>query len=145
ALLAANHVCAQDENVQLEEITVSGTRISGFTRPTPVTTIGVDALEAKAIRNLSEVMFELPTLRPVKNVGQTSQPVGAANLDLHSLGPNRTLLLLDGRRLAPTDTFGGVDLNIIPTPLIERIEFVTGGASAAYGSDAVSGVASIFL
>jgi outer membrane receptor protein involved in Fe transport len=90
-------------------------------------------------------MLELPTLRPVKNVGQTSQPVGAANLDLHSLGPNRTLLLLDGRRFAPTDTIGGVDLNIIPTPLIKRFEIVTGGASAAYGSDAVSGVANIFL
>jgi iron complex outermembrane receptor protein len=145
-LFAAAQASAQDDDQEVtEEVTVSGTRISGFTTPTPVTTIGIEALEDKAVRNLSDVMLELPTLRPVKNVGQTSQPIGAANLDLHSLGPNRTLLLLDGRRFAPTDTIGGVDLNIIPTPLIERIEIVTGGASAAYGSDAVSGVANIFL
>lgn len=144
-LFAASHASAQDNQVHLEEVTVSGTRISGFTTPTPVTTLDIEVLEDKAVRNLSDVIFELPTLRPVKNVGQTSQPVGAANLDLHSLGPNRTLLLLDGRRFAPTDTIGGVDLNIIPTPLINRIEIVTGGASAAYGSDAVSGVANIFL
>lgn len=145
-LFAAAHVSAQDGDEQVtEEVTVSGTRISGFTTPTPVTTLDIEVLEDKAVRNLSDVIFELPTLRPVKNVGQTSQPVGAANLDLHSLGPNRTLLLLDGRRFAPTDTIGGVDLNIIPTPLINRIEIVTGGASAAYGSDAVSGVANIFL
>jgi outer membrane receptor protein involved in Fe transport len=145
-LVTANHATAQDEDKQVtEEVTVSGTRISGFTTPTPVTTLDIEVLEDKAVRNLSDVILEIPTLRPVKNVGQTSQPVGAANLDLHSLGPNRTLLLLDGRRFAPTDTIGGVDLNIIPTPLINRIEIVTGGASAAYGSDAVSGVANIFL
>ena len=145
-LFATGHASAEDANEEVAEITVSGTRISGVTTtPTPVTTLGVEELENKAVRNLSDVMLEIPTLRPVKNVGQTSQPVGAANLDLHSLGPNRTLLLLDGRRFAPTDTIGGVDLNIIPTPLIKRIEIVTGGASAAYGSDAVSGVANIFL
>lgn len=145
-LVTANHASAQDDDQHVtEEVTVSGTRISGFTTPTPVTTLDIEVLEDKAVRNLSDVILELPTLRPVKNVGQTSQPVGAANLDLHSLGPNRTLLLLDGRRFAPTDTIGGVDLNIIPTPLINRIEIVTGGASAAYGSDAVSGVANIFL
>jgi outer membrane receptor protein involved in Fe transport len=144
-LIAPSYAAAQEAEEAEGEIVVTGTRISGFTAPTPVTTVGAEQLQDGAIRNLSEVMFEIPTLRPVKNVGQTSQPVGAANLDLHSLGPNRTLLLLDGRRFAPTDTIGGVDLNIIPTPLINRIEIVTGGASAAYGSDAVSGVANIFL
>ena len=144
-MLAPGYAIAQEAEEPEGEIVVTGTRISGFTAPTPVTTVGIEALEDGAVRNLSDVMFDIPTLRPVKNVGQTSQPVGAANLDLHSLGPNRTLLLLDGRRFAPTDTIGGVDLNIIPTPLINRIEVVTGGASAAYGSDAVSGVANIFL
>src|SRR6187431_1091126 len=89
-LFAAGPASAQDNDQQVtEEVTVSGTRISGFTTPTPVTTLDIEVLEDKAVRNLSDVILELPTLRPVKNVGQTSQPVGAANLDLHSLGPNR--------------------------------------------------------
>src|SRR5262245_30192263 len=96
-LFASSPVVAEEDEKEAvtEVVTVSGTRISGFTTPTPVTTLDTEVLKDKAVRNLSDVMLEIPTLRPVKNVGQTSQPVGAANLDLHSLGPNRTLLLLD--------------------------------------------------
>ncbi len=74
-----------------------------------------------------------------------SAPLGSSNLDLRGLGANRTLLLLDGRRFGATDSTGGVDVNVIPTVLIRKIDIVTGGASAAYGSDAVSGVVNMFL
>lgn len=127
------------------EILVTGTRVSGFTAPTPVTAIGQEELESRAVRNLSDIMFDTPALKPAQNTGQSSQPIGASNFDLRGLGPNRTLVLLDGRRFPATDPTGGIDANVIPAALIKRLEIVTGGASAAYGSDAVSGVINIFL
>ncbi|MFV3075357.1 TonB-dependent receptor plug domain-containing protein [Niveispirillum fermenti] len=133
------------EPLQLTEIIVTGTRITGFTAPTPVTSVGQQELEARGIRNLADVMFDMPSLKPVQNTGQSSQPIGASNFDLRGLGPNRTLVLVDGRRFAATDPTGGIDINVIPAALIKRLEIVTGGASAAYGSDAVSGVVNIFL
>lgn len=126
-------------------IIVTGTRVSGFTAPTPVTTIGQEELQTRAVRNLADIMFDIPSLKPVQNSGQSSQPIGASNFDLRGLGPNRTLVLVDGRRFPATDPTGGIDVNVIPAALIKRIEIVTGGASAAYGSDAVSGVVNIVL
>ncbi|MFV3126529.1 TonB-dependent receptor plug domain-containing protein [Niveispirillum sp. KHB5.9] len=147
-LLAAQGVSAQEtpaEEPELFEIIVTGTRISGFAAPTPVTSIGEAELETRAIRNLADIMFDTPTLKPAQNSGQSSQPIGASNFDLRGLGPNRTLILVDGRRFPATDPTGGIDVNVIPAALIKRLEIVTGGASAAYGSDAVSGVVNIFL
>ncbi|HEY0939812.1 MAG TPA: TonB-dependent receptor [Steroidobacter sp.] len=129
----------------LTEVVVTGTRISGFNTPTPVTTLGMAELAERGVRNFADVMYDIPALKPVQNTGQTSQPIGAANLDLRALGPNRTLVMLNGRRFAATDPTGGVDVNVIPAALISRAEIVTGGASAAYGSDAVSGVVNIVL
>lgn len=143
-IASVNAQSAETEPV-LTEIVVTGTRISGFNTPTPVTTIGMAELADRGVRNFAEVMQDIPALKPVQNTGQTSQPVGAANLDLRALGPNRTLVMLNGRRVAATDPTGGVDINVIPAALISRAEIVTGGASAAYGSDAVSGVVNIVL
>jgi iron complex outermembrane receptor protein len=130
---------------ELEAIVVTGTRLSGFTAPTPVTMVTAQDLQVKAIRNVAELMQDVPALRINFNTGQVSAPIGSSNLDLRALGPNRTLLLLDGRRFGATDSSGGVDVNVIPATLIKRVEMVTGGASAAYGSDAVSGVVNVFL
>ena len=129
----------------LAEVSVTGTRISGFTAPTPVTSLGVDELQMKAVRNVADLMQDVPALRANFNTGQVSAPIGTSNLDLRALGANRTLLLVDGRRFGATDSTGGVDVNVIPTVLIRKIDIVTGGASAAYGSDAVSGVVNLFL
>lgn len=128
-----------------DAIIVTGTRISGFDAPTPVTVVGAADLQEKAINNLSQLLVEVPVFVANQNTGRTSQPVGASNLDLRALGSSRTLLLVDGRRFAATDPTGGVDINIIPTALIKRLEIVTGGASAAYGSDAVAGVVNVTL
>jgi len=130
---------------EIAEVAVTGTRISGFTAPTPVTSIGVEELQTKAVRNVADLMQDIPALRVNFNTGQVSAPLGSSNLDLRGLGANRTLLLLDGRRFGATDSTGGVDVNVIPTVLIRKIDIVTGGASAAYGSDAVSGVVNMFL
>jgi outer membrane receptor protein involved in Fe transport len=135
----------QDADQELEMVTVTGTRLSGFSAPTPVTMISAEDLQAKAIRNVADLMQDVPALRVNFNTGQVSAPIGSSNLDLRALGPNRTLLLLDGRRFGATDSSGGVDVNVIPATLIKRVDIVTGGASAAYGSDAVSGVVNVFL
>jgi outer membrane receptor protein involved in Fe transport len=130
---------------EIAEVAVTGTRISGFTAPTPVTSVGIEELQTKAVRNVADLMQDIPALRVNFNTGQVSAPLGSSNLDLRGLGGNRTLLLLDGRRFGSTDATGGVDVNVIPTVLIRKIDIVTGGASAAYGSDAVSGVVNMFL
>lgn len=127
------------------EITVTGTRISGFTAPTPVTTLGQDELETKAISTVSELLDDVPQLRINQNIGKSSEPVGASNADLRGLGTQRTLVLIDGRRVAITDPAGTIDTNIVPVALISSVEIVTGGASAAYGSDAVAGVVNFKL
>ena len=132
-------------NEEITEMTVTGTRLAHYIAPTPVTTISTEELQAKAARDVASLVEDLPALRPNFNTGQVSAPIGASYLDLRALGPNRTLLLVDGRRFGATDNTGGVDINIIPAILIKRIEIVTGGASAAYGSDAVSGVVNLFL
>lgn len=134
-----------DETAVPTEILVTGTRISSFDAPSPVTAVTETELQAKAIRSVSELMTDIPALRNNQNTGQSSEPVGASNLDLRALGPARTLLLLDGRRVAATDPTGAFDTNVIPAVLIKRVEIVTGGASAAYGSDAVAGVVNITL
>jgi len=139
---------AQESNGTTEgiaEIAVTGTRITGFVAPTPVTSLGSEELQMKAVRNVADLMQDIPALRTNFNTGQVSAPLGSSNLDLRGLGANRTLLLVDGRRFGATDATGGVDVNVLPTALIRKIDIVTGGASAAYGSDAVSGVVNIFL
>jgi iron complex outermembrane receptor protein len=128
-----------------QEITVTGTRISGFTAPTPVTTLGQAELETKAVSTVSDLLDDVPQLRINQNIGKSSEPIGASNADLRGLGTQRTLVLIDGRRVAFTDPAGTVDTNVVPAALISNVEIVTGGASAAYGSDAVAGVVNFVL
>jgi outer membrane receptor protein involved in Fe transport len=139
---------AQDN--ALEEIFVTGSRISrqGFDAPTPVTSIDNSYLMDLGFVNVGAAVQQLPTnkasLTPETN-GFGSFNVGAQIANLRALGAARTLTLVDGRRhIASTDT-GNVDLNLIPPLLLDRTEIVTGGASAAYGSDAVAGVINVIL
>lgn len=131
----------------VEEVVVSGSRIErvGFEAPTPVTAITSEELEMKSYRNVSQMMEDYPALEPNVTTQRNSVPIGESNWDLRGLGAQRTLLLVDGRRMAPTNPLGTVDANVLPAPLIRQVEIVTGGASAAYGSDAVSGVVNVFL
>jgi len=128
------------------EIVVTGSRLGGgFTAPTPVTTVGAAQIQARGITAVSELLQEVPQLRINQNIGKSSEPVGQSCVDLRGLNIAnsscpRTLVLLDGRRIAATSPFGGIDTNIFPVSLISNVDVVTGGASAAYGSDAVAGV-----
>ena len=143
-------VQAQASDGGLEEIFVTGSRISrqGFDAPTPVTSIDSDYLLDLGYVNVGAAVQQLPinkaSLTPETN-GFGSFNVGAQIVNLRALGSNRTLTLVDGRRhIASTDT-ANVDLNLIPPLLLERTEVVTGGASAAYGSDALAGVVNVIL
>lgn len=147
AAVAAEAASPDDE---LEQVVVTGTRIasSGFTTPTPVTVLGADAIEELGITNIGAGANQLPAFRatttPTTN-GWGSFNVGAQIVNLRGLGVNRNLVLIDGRRVAPMTRESTVDLNIVPTGLVERLDVVTGGASAAYGSDAIAGAVNVIL
>jgi outer membrane receptor protein involved in Fe transport len=133
------------------DIVVTGSRISrgGFSAPTPVSVVGADRLEQRGVTNIGDALNELPSFR--STTGPASQGlsetgyIGGRILDLRGLGPVRTLTLVDGKRFVPATLQGTVDTNLIPSVLLERAEVVTGGASAAYGSDAVAGVVNLII
>lgn len=132
------------------EIVVTGSRIqrSGFTAPTPTTNISSADLERVAAPNIADALNQLPALRATLTPATStnlSTALGGNFLDLRGLGFLRTLTLIDGRRYVPTTTTGGLNINTIPQALIAGTDVVTGGASAAYGSDAVAGVVNLRL
>jgi len=133
----------------VEAVVVTGSRLRSttFTTPTPVTTMTADQLQAAAPSTLAAGLQTLPTLSvgggPTAGGGTGN---GGQNfLALRGLGSDRTLTLLDGHRFITSNASGGVDSNLIPSGLVARVDVVTGGASAAYGSDAVGGVINFVL
>ena len=150
AALTATPAMAQQQNSDDEEeaIVVTGTRLArqDFEAISPVTTVGAEQLELTATLTTDSLLNELPQIVPGNT--RTSNNAGGedfATVDLRGLGPNRTLVLVNGQRVPASSTTGVVDLNTIPASLISRIEVVTGGASAVYGSDAISGVINFIL
>lgn len=147
---------AQQEAGPIEEITVTGSRItrtSGFTTAVPVTTLTRDELfDLDPGNTLSAQLDALPQFldtRTPQNAGPGggSSIVGSpvAGLNLRRLGQNRTLVLLDGSRVVPTDKQGTVNVDLFPSALVQSVDVVTGGASAAYGADALGGVVNFVL
>ena len=140
-----------DSTGEVEEVVVTGSRIvaAGFTAPTPVTVVSTEQLQRTAPGAIPEGLNQLPQFAGSRS---NTTPGGLGNtpstgnyLNLRNLGTLRNLVLLDGQRLPPTSYEGITDTNIIPQALVQRVEVVTGGASAAYGSDAVSGVINFIL
>jgi outer membrane receptor protein involved in Fe transport len=147
--LALGGIAAAQET-GLEEVTVTGSRIraSGFSTPTPVTTMTSDELEFMAPGNMIESLTQLPIFfnnTTQDTPGNFFGTPGSGSLNIRGLNTNRTLTLLNGRRMTPSNRIGAVDINSFPEVLIERVEVVTGGASAAYGTNAVAGVANFIL
>ncbi len=141
---------AKTDVLKLEAFNVSGSHIKGastFTAPTPVLVVSYENLLAAAPVNMAEGLKQLPAIAPgggQTNGGGTGN--SSANfLNLRALGVTRTLTLLDGRRFTPSGPTGQIDANLIPQGLVDRVDVVNGGASAAYGSDAVGGVVNFVL
>jgi len=135
-----------------ETVVVTGSRVArdGFEAPTPLTVMGVEEMNASPSANLAEFVNTLPsvvgsTIPQNSNTSISSGAAGVNALNLRSLGSIRTLVLIDGQRSVGSILNGTVDVNNIPQALVQRVEVVTGGASAAYGSDAVSGVVNFIL
>lgn len=158
SLFVASGVSAQDsanaESVDvpatLEEVVVTGSRLrrDGFNVSTPLVTIDSEALQDTGLGSLAEVLIdEIPSLyESTSNTNSQSSvsQTGLSTINLRQLGSNRTLTLIDGRRTVPNSYSGNyISLSTIPNALIERVEIITGGSTATYGSDAVAGVVNI--
>jgi outer membrane receptor protein involved in Fe transport len=129
------------------EIVVTGSRIAnaGFVAPTPLTVVTQEQIQLAANLNINNLQYDIPALIPGIFAQQAAGNPGQANFNLRGLGSIRTLFLLNGRRVMPTSYDGTTDGNILPLSLVKRVDVVTGGASAAYGSDAISGVVNVIL
>ncbi len=143
---------AQTAEQAPEEIVITGSRVvrDGYEAPTPVTVIGVEALENTATSNLADAINQLPAIANSQTPTSTAQTIsagtGAINgLNLRGLGTVRTLVLLNGQRTVGSILTGIVDTSELPQSLIERVDVVTGGAAAAYGSDALTGIVNFVL
>ena len=142
-----------EEQVAEGDVTVTGTRIArdGFQAPTPLTVLTLEDIQnTSPSNNIADFVNQLPSMagstKPANSrLNLSSGQAGINALNLRNLNSERTLVLLDGRRSVPSTINGLVDVNTIPQALIERVEVVTGGASAAYGSDAVAGVVNFVL
>ena len=143
----ASMAYAQDASESVDEIVVTGSRIvqNGNNMPTPVTVVSTEQLTATNPSNIQDAIQSLPVFSgaqdgPQRQPGNSSGNGAGHTLNLRSIGNTRTLVLYDGKRVPPTTPNGEVNVDIIPSMLIQRVDVVTGGASAVYGSDAVAGV-----
>ncbi|MES2441796.1 MAG: TonB-dependent receptor [Pseudomonadota bacterium] len=133
---------AATEATEDEELVVTGSLIQrpDLNTASPVTLIGKQEIELQQVTTAEELIRTLPSVRPSIGPAVNNGGDGSATINLRGIGDNRTLVLLDGRRIVPFGLNGVTDTNVIPIGLIERVDVVTGGASSVYGADAVAGV-----
>ena len=149
--VSAQPAASSDEARQNDaNIVVTGSRVitNGNNSPTPLTVVTTQELTQTTPSNIPDGLNKLPQFSNSSNQSQVSianQNYVGNYLNIRAIGPIRTLVLFDGRRLPSTATGGETDTNIIPQMLLQRVDVVTGGASAVYGSDAVSGVVNFVL
>ena len=152
ASMTSNGAFAQEEATadgeKVEKIEVTGSRIkrTDIETSSPVLAIDAQAIRSTGFTRVEDVMNSMPQIEAAETAFDANGATGTATLDLRGLGSNRTLVLVNGRRLQP----GGVisqapDINQIPTALIKRVDVLTGGASTAYGADAVAGVVNFVM
>ncbi|MFV0276212.1 MAG: TonB-dependent receptor plug domain-containing protein, partial [Parahaliea sp.] len=140
------------EGAALEEVVVTGSRIvrDGYSAPTPITVASTEDMMNISPSNIPDAMNKLPQFQlsssPAKSTHNFADTASHGNvLNLRGVGGQRTLILMDGMRVPATNYRGTVDVNVLPQLLVNRVEVVTGGASAVYGSDAVAGVVNFVL
>jgi outer membrane receptor protein involved in Fe transport len=149
--VAATPALAQEDG-EVAEVVVTGTRIPSpnLTSVSPVTAIGSAEIKAQGVTRVEDMVNSLPQAFAAQGAALSNGSTGTATVNLRGLGPTRTMVLIDGRRLMPgtPNTTGNSlapDLNFIPTALVERVDVLTGGASAVYGADAVAGVVNFIM
>jgi iron complex outermembrane receptor protein len=145
ATLLASGASAQGQPAQqpTDEVIVTGSLVPrpNNTAVSPIVTVGAPQIQQSGQTNLEDVLNQLPSFTTGGNLATGGQGTGGrASVNLHGLGTNRNLVLLDGRRLPLSDVNGNVDINILPQSIVSSVDVITGGASAVYGSDAMSGV-----
>ncbi|HEV8330808.1 MAG TPA: TonB-dependent receptor [Steroidobacteraceae bacterium] len=146
AAAAAGPAFAADQTIQ--EVVVTGSRIAqpNLETTSPVTQVTADDIAVQGVTRVEDLVNQLPQAFAAQNANVSNGSTGTATVNLRGLGSPRTLVLIDGRRMP----YGGVtnsaaDLNQIPAAMVERVEVLTGGASAAYGSDAIGGVVNFIM
>lgn len=138
------------EPLRLQELVVTGSRIrkTGPVSSSPLVQVEAEDFAFQGTVRVEDMLRSLPQLYSSQNAGQSNSATGTATLNLRNLGLERTLVLVNGRRLplgSPIQGGEGADINQIPAALIDRVEVLTGGSSATYGSDAVAGVVNFRL
>lgn len=156
-LLVAQESASASDNSDnsVQEVLVTGSRIvrRDYTATSPIVTVGSENFERSSSVGIETSLNQLPQFQPgatqfdnASDITATAfGGVGAATVNLRGLGTNRTLVLIDGRRAEPADATLVVDVNSIPSAAIDRVEVITGGASAVYGADALAGVVNFIL
>ncbi|HPF25272.1 MAG TPA: TonB-dependent receptor [Steroidobacteraceae bacterium] len=148
--LSATTAFAQEQDAaagDVAEIIVTGTRIRapGIESSSPILTVTADQIQQFQTPEVGQILNTLPSTLIADNGNANNGTAGAITVDLRGLGSQRNLILIDGKRITPYNFNGIVDLSVVPTALIERVDIVTGGASAVYGSDAMSGAINFIM
>ncbi len=139
------------QQTEVSEIVITGSRIArqDYVSESPIVTIGQDRIVEAGMATIENALNQLPQFQPSNGAGTNTTNFvttpGQAYANLRGLGPTRTLVLVDGRRMVAGNPNAVVDLNTIPTFLVQNVETITGGASAVYGSDAIAGVVNFKL
>src|ERR1700691_6037625 len=149
AQTAPTTAAAAADTVELQEVVVTGSRIQSLNLVSisPVTTVTATEIAQTGATRIEDVLNSLPSVFAAQSSALSNGADGTASVNLHDLGPERTLVLMDGRRLAPgaPDGRNFADLDQVPIELVERVEVLTGGASSTYGADAVAGVVNFIM
>ncbi len=145
--MIATPAFAQDAANSDDQIIVTGTRIvaPGIVSSSPITTVDSSEIELQQTIEIESLIRDLPITIPGDGQNVNNGTAGIATINLRALGTQRTLTMMDGKRLTPFDVDGRIDTQQIPANLIKRIDIVTGGASATYGSDAMAGAVNFIM
>ena len=139
----------ESEAPDIDRMVVTGSRLrtnANITAPNPVLSVGEGEIEARGVTRIENLVNDLPQVFASQTTEVSNAATGTATVDLRGLGAIRTLPLINGRRLPFGSPFSSpANVNVVPTSLIERVDVVTGGASAVYGSDAIGGVINFIL
>jgi iron complex outermembrane receptor protein len=148
-VFGASVAMAQEQDTQkdMDEVLVTGTRITvpGVTSSSPIYTVGSESIAELQQPEVEKIFRRLPIALPSDGQNANNGTAGAATIDLRGLGPQRNILLIDGKRITPYNFNGLVDTSTIPTAMLERVDILTGGASTSYGSDAMSGAINFIM